>query len=405
MISVFLPGIDFIPVSGTIVGEEERANLCDVADRGWLTEGYYCEKFANQLENFIDVRYAILCNSGSSANLLALTALTSPELGERALRPGDEVITVAAGFPTTVNPIIQNGLIPVFCDIIIPEYNIDVEQMEFSLSEKTKAVMIAHTLGNPFNVKAITAICKEHNLWLIEDCCDALGSEVNWQKCGTFGDIATFSFYPAHQITTGEGGAVVTNNPVLKRIIDSLNNWGRACFCKPGQDNSCNHRYDYQMGDLPKGWDHKYTFTQIGYNLKMTEMQATIGCAQMEKLGDFRKVRRFNWFRLRDQLSLCSQYILPEPLIMCYPDWFGFALTCTDGRRQQVIQKLSEAKIGVRYLFAGNILRQPAYVNIQHRAMDLTYTDRVMNDTFLVGVWPGITSDMIDYMAEVLSHA
>ena len=399
----FRPGIDFIPVSGALIGEEERANLRDVADRGWLTEGYYCEKFTNQLEKYLGVRYAILCNSGSSANLLALTALTAPELGERALRPGDEVITVAAGFPTTINPIIQNGLVPVFCDITIPEYNINVNQLEQALSEKTKAVMIAHTLGNPFNIQAVVNFCKNFHLWLIEDCCDALGSEVNGQKCGTFGDLATFSFYPAHQITTGEGGAVVTDNPILKRILDSLNNWGRACWCKPGQDNSCNHRYDYQWGELPHGWDHKYTFTHIGYNLKMTEMQAAIGCAQIEKLGDFRMTRRINWLDLKNQLEVCDHFILPESSY--YPSWFGFALTCMPGDRQQIIQKLTMAKIGVRHLFAGNILRQPAYANIQHRAMDLTYTDIVMHDTFWVGVWPGITDEMIDYMAEVLIRA
>ena len=401
----FQPGITFIPVSGAIIGEEERANLRDVADRGWLTEGYYCEKFANQLEQYLGVRYAILCNSGSSANLLALTALTAPELGERALRPGDEVITLAAGFPTTVNPIIQNGLIPVFCDITIPDYNINVEQLEQALSEKTKAVMIAHTLGNPFNTKAVKLFCELHNLWLIEDTCDGLSSEVNRTKCGAFGDMATFSFYPAHQITTGEGGAVVTNSPELKMILESYRDWGRDCWCKPGQDNSCNQRYSHAMGDLPTGWDHKYTFTHIGYNLKMTEMQAAIGCAQMEKLPAFCKVRRLNWFGLRDRLKTCDNYILPEALLMCSPSWFGFALTVTDNNRQQVIEQLTAAKIGVRYLFAGNILRQPAYQKIQHRAMDLTYTDYVMNDTFWVGCWPGITDEMVDYMAGVLSHA
>ena len=401
----FRPGVDFIPVSGAIIGEEERANLRDVADRGWLTEGYYCEKFSDQLENYLGVRYAILCNSGSSANLLALTALTAHELGERALHPGDEVITLAAGFPTTVNPIIQNGLIPVFCDITIPEYNINVEQLELALSDKTRAVMIAHTLGNPFNVKALQIFCKTHNLWLVEDCCDALSSEVNYFKCGTFGDMATFSFYPAHQITTGEGGAVATNNPTLKRCLESYCNWGRDCWCKPGQDNTCNQRYSHNLGHLPAGWDHKYTFSHIGYNLKMTEMQAAIGCAQMEKLDDFRKARRLNWFRLRNQLTLCNQFILPEALLMCYPAWFGFALTCADDNRQQVIQKLTKAMIGVRYVFAGNILRQPAYKDIQHRALDLTYTNIVMNDTFWVGCWPGITDEMVDYMAEVLSHA
>ena len=400
----FQPGIDFIPVSGAVIGDEEKANLRDVADRGWLTEGYYCEKFADQLEQYLGVRYAILCNSGSSANLLALTALTAKELGERALKPGDEVITLAAGFPTTVAPIVQNGLIPVFCDITIPEYNINVEQLEQALSEKTKAVMIAHTLGNPFNYW-IVPFCREHNLWLIEDCCDALGSEVNYSKCGAFGALATFSFYPAHQITTGEGGAVVTNSPKLKMILESYRDWGRDCWCKPGQDNSCNQRYSHNMGDLPAGWDHKYTFTHIGYNLKMTEMQAAIGCAQMEKVDEFRKVRRLNWFGLRDRLKTCDNYILPEALLMCSPSWFGFALTVTEDNRQHVIERLAAAKIGVRYLFSGNILRQPAYKEIQHRALDLTYTDYVMNDTFWVGCWPGITDEMIDYMAGVLSHA
>ena len=405
--SNFRPGIDLIPASGAMIGEEEKANLRDVAERGWFTEGYYCDKFAGQLSRFVGTRYAILCNSGSSANLLALTALTAPELGERALRPGDEVITLAAGFPTTVNPIIQNGLVPVFCDIEPGSYNINVGQLNIAISDKTRAVMLAHTLGNPFDVEAVKKFCQNYHLWLIEDCCDALGSEYGGRKCGSFGDLSTFSFFPAHQITTGEGGAVLTNDPTLKRILESFRDWGHDCWCKPGEDNTCNKRFEHDWPGMPQGWDHKYTYTHIGYNLKMTEMQAAIGAAQIDKLPGFIEKRNNNHAYLYARIIENGQdenFLLPADR---YASWFGFALTCRNGneQRQAVMKALTKAKIGVRLLFAGNILRQPAYQNIQFRAMDLSITNDVMESSFWVGVWPGITDEMLDYMAEVLSHA
>lgn len=391
----FAPGDSPVPVSGRVFDASELQHLVDASLDFWLTTGRFAAQFEREFARFMGVRHAILVNSGSSANLLALACLTSPKLGESALRPGDEVITVAAGFPTTVNPIIQNGLTPVFVDVTIPTYNIDVSQLEMARSERTRAVMIAHTLGNPFDLDAVVDFTRRHNLWLIEDCCDAVGATYNGQKVGTFGDLATVSFYPAHHITMGEGGCVLTNSSRLKTLVESFRDWGRDCWCEPGKDNTCGKRFDWQLGDLPHGYDHKYTYSHIGYNLKATDMQAAVGVAQLEKLPAFIEARRRNFDILHQGLSsLQDHLILPEASPGAEPSWFGFPITVVEGApftRNALVRFLEEQRIGTRLLFGGNLIRQPAYRNHAYRVVGaLTNSDRIMNNTFWIGVYPGL---------------
>src|ERR1700733_3396291 len=363
----FVPGTSVVPVSGKVIGADDVCSVVDSALDGWFTTGRFAKDFERKLARFVGVRSASLVNSGSSANLVALSALTSPKLGDRALKPGDEVITVAAGFPTTVNPILQNRLVPVFLDVTLPTYEIDVTRLEESYSPKVKAVMIAHTLGNVFNLDAITAFCKKYNLWLVEDCCDALGSTYKGQMVGTFGDIATVSFYPAHHITTGEGGAVLTDKPALQVLIDSFRDWGRDCWCEPGKDNTCGKRFDWQLGSLPCGYDHKYTYSHIGYNLKATDMQAALGASQLTKLPGFIASRKANFHHLKTALAGLEEYlILPEATPHSDPSWFGFPMGVREGapfRRADLIRVLDANRIGTRLLFGGNLVRQPAYQN------------------------------------------
>jgi len=398
----FIPGKTVIPFAARYFDEEEYINLVDAALDAWLTTGRFAEEFEMQFSDFFGLKSCSLVNSGSSANLLAISALTSKKLGERRLKPGDEVITVAAGFPTTVNPIVQNGLVPVFVDVDIPTYNIKVESLENAISEKTKVIMLAHTLGNPFNLDVIKALVDKYNLWLIEDCCDALGSKYRNKLVGTFGDIATVSFYPAHHITMGEGGAVLTNDLSLERIIRSFRDWGRDCYCEPGASNTCGMRFTQQFGTLPFGYDHKYVYSHIGYNLKMTDMQAAVGLAQLKKLPKFIEARKKNFKLLKDGLKKFSDYlILPEETANSDPSWFGFPITVKSEKikRYDLVKFLENNKIMTRMLFGGNLTRQPAYEDVRYRVYgDLTNTDIVMNDTFFIGVYPGITSEMIEYM-------
>jgi CDP-6-deoxy-D-xylo-4-hexulose-3-dehydrase len=405
----FKPGQSPIPVSGKVVDGSDISSIVDSALDGWFTTGRFAEEFEHKLARFVGVRCASLVNSGSSANLLALTALTSPKLGDRRLKPGDEVITVAAGFPTTVNPIIQNRLIPVFVDITLPTYEIDVRQLESARSERTRAIMIAHTLGNVFDLGAVTAFARKHDLWLIEDCCDALGSTWNGQHVGTFGDIATVSFYPAHHITLGEGGAVLTDKPNLQLIIESFRDWGRDCWCHTGKDNTCGKRFDWQLGSLPCGYDHKYTYSHIGYNLKATDMQAALGVSQIAKLPEFIELRKANFRYLHAALKpLEDVLLLPEATPGADPSWFGFPIGVRPDApfaRNELIRALEAAKIGTRLLFAGNLLRQPAYKDCEYRAIgDLPNTDFVMNNVFWLGVYPGLTTEMLDYVAETITE-
>lgn len=405
---------DRIAYASRVYDHDEMVNLVDSALEFWLTSGRYTLEFEKKLAGYLGVKYCALVNSGSSANLLAFMALTSPLLGERAIKRGDEVITVAAGFPTTVAPIIQYGAVPVFIDITIPQYNMDVNQLEAALSDKTKAVMAAHTLGNPFDLKAVKEFCDKHGLWLIEDNCDALGSVYTYNGeerfTGTIGDIGTSSFYPPHHMTMGEGGAVYTNNPLLNKCVRSFRDWGRDCVCVSGQDNMCGHRFDRQYGELPIGYDHKYVYSHFGYNLKVTDMQAAIGCAQLDKLPGFAERRRHNFARLRAALEPVSdKLILPEPCENANPDWFGFLITCKEGvDRNQVVQELEKHNIQTRMLFAGNLVNHPCFDEMRksgegYRVVGtLENTDRVMNDTFWVGVYPGMTDEMVDYMAEVI---
>jgi CDP-6-deoxy-D-xylo-4-hexulose-3-dehydrase len=411
---IFVPGVSQIAYAGRIYNENEIQNLVCTALEFWLTTGEYTKKFEEGLAAFLQVRYCSSVNSGSSANLLAFMALTSDKLGERKINRGDEVITVAAGFPTTVTPIIQYGAVPVFVDVELGTYNINTTQLEPALSEKTKAVMIAHTLGNPFNVQAVKDFCKEHQLWLIEDNCDALGSIYKGQYTGTFGDIATSSFYPAHHITTGEGGAVYTNNWLLNRIINSLRDWGRDCVCPSGRDNTCQHRFSQQFGELPFGYDHKYVYSQFGYNLKMTEMQAAIGCAQLDKLPAFIEKRISNWKLIRKGLSnLYEQFILPEATPNSVPSWFGFALTIKDNAgftRNEIVNYLEDQGIQTRMLFAGNLIKHPCFDEMRksnkgyRMAAELKNTDTIMNDTFWIGVYPGINTDMNEYIINKIKY-
>jgi len=378
--------------------------MTEAALDGWLTTGRFNEAFEQQLAKFLGVNHVLTTNSGSSANLLALAALTSPKLGDRALRPGDEVITVAAGFPTTVNPSILFGLTPVFVDVHIPTYNIDPAKIEAAISPKTRAIMIAHTLGNPFDIDAVIRLAKQHNLWLIEDCCDALGSTYDGRKVGTFGDIGTLSFYPAHHITMGEGGAVFTNDGQLKTIIESFRDWGRDCYCAPGKDNTCGKRFAWKLGTLPFGYDHKYTYSHLGFNLKITDMQAACGLAQLQQLDHFIEARKRNFNFLRSRLKSCEDFlILPEATPKSDPSWFGFPITLRNDvefDRVALLQYLDERKIGTRLLFAGNLTRQPYMEGRNYRLPDnLDNTDTVMNNTFWVGVYPGLTEEMLEYMA------
>ncbi len=400
----FKPGDTVIPPSGKVLDSAELKSMVEASLDGWLTTGRFNDAFEKKLRDFLGVKFLITTNSGSSANLLAFSALTSPKLKERAIKPGDEVIGVAAGFPTTVNPILQFGAIPVFVDVDIATHNIDVTKIEAAISPKTKAIMLAHSLGNPFNLKVILEICKKHNLWLIEDNCDSLGSRYNGQLTGTFGDIGTLSFYPAHHITMGEGGAVFTNNAELKMIIESFRDWGRDCYCQPGKDNTCGKRFCWKLGDLPEGYDHKYTYAHAGYNLKITDMQAACGLAQMDKLEGFIQARKDNFKYLYDRLQSCQDFlILPEATENSDPSWFGFLMTIkpeANIRRVDLLSYLDQEKIGTRLLFSGNLTRQPYMEGRSYRVSgDLTNTDTIMNDSFWVGVYPGLNEEMLDFTA------
>lgn len=408
---------DRIVYASRVYDKEEMINLVDSSLEFWLTSGRYTDEFEKVFAEYLGIRYCSLVNSGSSANLLAFMALTSPLLGDRAVKRGDEVITVAAGFPTTVTPCIQYGAVPVFVDVTIPQYNIDVSQLEEALSDKTKAVMIAHTLGNPFDLKAVKNFCTKNNLWLIEDNCDALGStyEIDGvtKLTGTIGDIGTSSFYPPHHMTMGEGGAVYTDNPTLNKIIKSLRDWGRDCSCPSGMDNLCGHRFEKQYGELPLGYDHKYVYSHFGYNLKATDMQAAIGCAQIKKFPEFVKRRKHNFNRLHEKLSVVTdKLILPEVCPGSDPSWFGFLISCKEGiDKNKVVSYIEEHGVQTRMLFAGNLTKQPCFNELKKAgegyriACDLSVTDRIMKDTFWVGVYPGMNDEMIDYMARTIIKA
>jgi CDP-6-deoxy-D-xylo-4-hexulose-3-dehydrase len=401
----FIPGKSSVPVSGRVFDQTEIQYLVDSGLDFWLTTGRFAAQFEKEFAAWWGIRHAILVNSGSSANLLALSALTSPQLEDRQLLPGDEVITVAAGFPTTVNPILQNLLVPVFLDVSIPTYNVDVQYLEQALSEKTRAVIFAHTLGNPFDVKQVAEFARRHNLWLIEDCCDAVGARFQGQMVGTFGDLATVSFYPAHHITMGEGGCVLTNSPKLKTLIESFRDWGRDCWCEPGQDNTCGKRFDWQLGDLPAGYDHKYTYSHIGYNLKLTDMQAAVGVAQLQKLPGFIAARQNNFNLILAGLEeLRECLILPEATPGSTPSWFGFPIAVRPDatfKRDELVRFLHDHKIGTRLLFGGNLTRQPAFQKVKYRQVgSLTNSDFIMNHVFWIGVYPGLSEEMITYMID-----
>ncbi|MQA42313.1 lipopolysaccharide biosynthesis protein RfbH [Rugamonas aquatica] len=405
----FEPGVTVIPPAGKVVGAPEMELMVEASLDAWLTTGRFNDQFEARLAKMIGVDFLITVNSGSSANLVAFNTLTSPKLGARAIQQGDEVIGVAAGFPTTVNPIIQFGAIPVFVDVELGTYNIDVTKLEAAISPKTKAIMLAHTLGNPYNLDVITAICKKHNLWLIEDCCDALGSTYHGRMVGTFGDIGTMSFYPAHHITMGEGGAVFTNNAELKMIAESFRDWGRDCYCAPGKDNTCGKRFCQCLGTLPMGYDHKYTYSHLGYNLKITDMQAACGLAQIDRAPGFIQARKDNFAYLTERLQSCTEFlILPEATEHSDPSWFGFPMTLkpeANVSRVDLLTYLDQHKIGTRLLFAGNLTRQPYMVGRNYRVSgELTNTDRVMNDTFWIGVFPGLTREMLDYTVTKLEE-
>lgn len=403
----FIPGQTYIPVSGKVFDEQELVKLVDSSLDFWLTTGRYAAEFEAKFAEWMGVKHCLLVNSGSSANLVALSALTSPKLGEKRLKPGDEVITVAAGFPTTVNPIFQNRLVPVFLDVKLPGYDLDVDQLEEALSEKTKAIMIAHTLGNPFNLDAVMAFAEKHDLWVIEDNCDAVGSLYNGKKTGTFGHLATVSFYPAHHMTMGEGGAVLTSDPRLKKIVESFRDWGRDCWCAPGVDNTCNKRYGWQLGTLPFGYDHKYTYTHVGYNLKMTDMQAAVGVAQLEKLPEFIKKRQDNYRFLWDNLAdLQDFFSLPQACPNSEPSWFGFPLFVRGSApftRNELVQHLEINRIGTRLLFGGNLLSQPLYEGWEYRVVgDLNGADQIMDCVFWIGLFPGLTEEMLTYVVKTI---
>ncbi|QWD76408.1 lipopolysaccharide biosynthesis protein RfbH [Polynucleobacter sp. MWH-UH24A] len=400
----FVPGKTVVPPSGKVIGAQELKNMIDASLDGWLTAGRFNDLFEKKLAEFIGVKHVITVNSGSSANLVAFSTLTSPKLGERAIKRGDEVIGVAAGFPTTVNPIIQFGAIPVFVDIDPLTLNIDVKKIEAAIGQKTKAIMLAHSLGNPFNLDVVTDLCKKYNLWLVEDCCDALGSTYKDRMVGTFGDIATLSFYPAHHITMGEGGAVFTNNYELKQIAESFRDWGRDCYCPPGTDNTCGKRFCWKLGNLPEGYDHKYTYSHLGYNLKITDMQAACAVAQLEKAPEFIQKRKNNFKFLNQRLKSCEDYLqLPVCTEDSNPSWFGFPITLkkkSPVSRLDLTTYLDQNKIGTRLLFAGNLIRQPYMVNVKYRVSGaLTHTDNVMSNTFWIGVQPALTEEILDFVA------
>ena len=403
----FVAGESTIPVTGKVFGELELRLATKASLDFWLTSGPYTEEFESRFAKTVGMRHAFMVNSGSSANLLALSSLTSPLHGERALKPGDEVITVAAGFPTTVTPILQNGLVPVYVDVDPETYVATDEQLEAAIGPRTKAIMMAHTLGNPFNLDHVQALVKKHDLWLIEDSCDGLGGTYRGRQLGTFGDLSTFSFYPAHHITTGEGGAVLIKKAAHKRIVESFRDWGRDCWCPPGCDNTCLKRYEWTLGELPEGYDHKYTYSHLGYNLKSGDIQAAIGLAQLDRLDSFIALRRRNWKYLLKGLDCLEEFfVLPKVTENSDPSWFGFALTVKPNSpktRDQIVQDLNGRKIGTRLLFGGNLLRQPAFMGTPRRVIgDLVNSDRVMNDTFWIGVWPGLTIEMLDYMISVI---
>jgi CDP-6-deoxy-D-xylo-4-hexulose-3-dehydrase len=409
----FVPGQSAVPVSGKVIGAKELQLMVDASLDGWLTTGRFNEMFEKRLAEFLRVDYLITVNSGSSANLVAFLALTSPKLGHRAINQGDEVIGVAAGFPTTVNPILQFGAVPVFVDVDLATHNIDASKIEAAITPKTKAIMLAHSLGNPFNLDVVTALCKKHNLWLVEDCCDALGARYNGQMVGTFGDIATLSFYPAHHITMGEGGAVFTNNAELKQIAESLRDWGRDCYCPPGKDNTCHKRFCWTKrelgGDLPDGYDHKYTYSHLGYNLKITDMQAACALAQMDRVEEFIAKRRANFAYLRNRLQRCAEFLhLPETTPNSEPSWFGFPLVLKESngvKRTDLINFLEQNKIGTRLLFAGNLTKQPYMVGRNFRVSgELTNTDVVMHQTFWLGTFPGLGEPQLDYIADKMEE-
>jgi len=405
----FVPGESQVPVTGKVFGSAEIQSAIKASMAFWLTAGPYTETFEGRFAKEVGMRHAYMVNSGSSANLVAVSALMSPKLGEQALKPGDEVITVAAGFPTTVTPILQNGLIPVYVDIDLGTYVAHESALEAAIGPKTRAIVMAHTLGNPFNLDLVQKLAEKHNLWIIEDSCDALGGTFRGRKLGSFGDFSTFSFYPAHHITTGEGGAVLVKKAAHKTIVESIRDWGRDCWCPPGCDNTCLKRYEWTLGELPEGYDHKYTYSHLGYNLKSGDIQAAIGLAQLDRLDSFIELRRRNWSYLKAGLKGLEEFLaLPEAAKNSDPSWFGFALTVKPGgpkTRNQIVQELNEAKIATRLLFGGNLLRQPAFIGTPRRVVgDLTNTDIVMNDSFWVGVWPGLTLPILDYVIENLQN-
>ncbi|AYM97601.1 lipopolysaccharide biosynthesis protein RfbH [Acidovorax sp. 1608163] len=401
----FFPGVTIVPPSGKSLDATELKNMVDASLDGWLTTGRFNAAFEKKLAAFIGIKHLITVNSGSSANLVAFNTLTSPKLGERAIQKGDEVIGVAAGFPTTVNPILQFGAVPVFVDVDRLTHNVDASKIEAAIGPKTKAIMLAHSLGNPFNLDVVTALCKKYNLWLVEDCCDALGTTYRGQMVGTFGDIGTLSFYPAHHITMGEGGAVFTNSDELKTIAESFRDWGRDCYCQPGKDNTCGKRFCQQLGDLPFGYDHKYTYSHLGYNLKITDMQAACGLAQLDKAAQFIQARKDNFAFLKERLKDCEEFVnLPEPTEHSDPSWFGFPITLKENcpvSRLDLLTYLDQNKVGTRLLFAGNLTRQPYMVGANYRVSgDLTNTDNVMNNTFWIGVQPALTREMLEFAAQ-----
>lgn len=405
----FVPGESPVPVSGKVIGAKELQLMVEASLDGWLTTGRFNAMFEERLAKYLGVKHLITVNSGSSANLVAFSTLTSPRLGDRAIKPGDEVIGVAAGFPTTVNPILQYGAVPVFVDVDLATHNIDASLIEAAITPKTKAIMLAHSLGNPFNLDVVTTLRKKYKLWLVEDCCDALGATYNGQLVGTFGDIATLSFYPAHHITMGEGGAVFTNNSELKLIAESFRDWGRDCYCPPGKDNTCNKRFCWKLGNLPEGYDHKYTYSHLGYNLKISDMQAACALAQLDRLDEFIAARKANFAYLKNRLKSCEEFLhLPEATPNSEPSWFGFPVILKESagiKRVDLLNYLDQNKIGTRLLFAGNLTRQPYMIGRNFRVSgELTNTDVVMNQTFWLGVYPGLKTEQLDYIAERLEE-
>jgi len=404
----FEPGTSPVPVSGKVFDERDLQSLVDASLDFWLTTGRFAQSFESRFAAFMEQKHCLLVNSGSSANLLAITTLTAQELGERRLNPGDEVITCATGFPTTVNPILQNQLVPVYLDVQIPSYNMDLRRLEEAIGPRTKAIVLAHTLGNPFDLEAVSSLAKKHGLWLVEDCCDAVGAQYQGRSVGTFGDLCTVSFYPAHHITMGEGGAVLTSNPRLKKLAESFRDWGRDCWCEPGCDNTCGKRFDWQLGELPAGYDHKFTYSRLGYNLKATDMQAAVGVSQLDKLPGFIERRSANFAFLMERLKPLQEHlILPESLPQARPSWFGLPLTLKEESpytRRQLIAHLDARRIGTRLLFGGNLLRQPAYQGMPRRVVgELSQADRVMERTFWIGVHPGLDEARLEYLADALA--